>query len=222
MPATPDLRPALLFLDELARHNQRDWFEAHRSDYEAARGAFEGLIGQVITAFRQADGLGELAARDCVARLHRDVRFSKDKSPYKTNLAALVAPGGWRATAHGYFFHLEPGGRSLLGGGLHDPSPAQLDSFRRAVAQDPAAFRKATGGKVFTEIFGEIVGERLKTAPRGWDPAHPEIATLRLKQVLAVRYLSDEQMCAPDLAAQLIRGCRALRPFLDWLTANGI
>ena len=219
MPTTPDLRPALRFLDELARHNQRDWFEAHRPDYEAARGAFEALLEEIIDAFRQGDGLGGLTARDCVARIHRDVRFSKDKSPYKTNLAAVIATGGWRNSVHGYYLHLEPHGCSLVGGGLHDPTPQQLERFRQAVAADPAALRKATSGKVFVEIFGEIEGERLKTAPRGWDPAHPEIATLRLKQVLAMRRLSDEQMTSPDLAAQLIRACRALRPFLDWLAA---
>ena len=222
MPATPALRPALLFLDELARHNQREWFDAHRADYESARGAFETFVEELIDAFRTTDGLGSLTARDCVARIHRDVRFSKDKSPYKTNLAAVIAPGGWRGSAHGYYIHLEPGGRSLLGGGLHDPSSAELERFRQAVARDPATFRKATHGKAFVEIFGEIEGERLKTAPRGWDPAHPEIATLRLKQVLALRSLTDEQMTSPDLVAQLIRACRALRPFLDWLAAIGV
>ncbi len=216
-----DLRPALSFLDELSRHNQREWFEAHRAGHETARAAFEGLVAQIVDAFRASDGLGDLSAKECLARLHRDVRFSKDKSPYKTNFAALVAPGGWRGGPFGYFFHLQPGGRSLAGAGLHDPTPAQLDAFRKAVAADPAGFRKATGGKVFREIFGEVQGERLKTAPRGWDPAHPQIDLLRLKQVLAIRYLTDEQMTSPNVAAELIRACRALRPFLDWLRATG-
>ena len=219
---TQDLSIALRFLDQLARNNRREWFEAHRADYEAARAAFESLVGELVAAFRQSDGLGGLAARDCVARIHRDVRFSKDKSPYKTNLGAVVAPGGWRSSAHGYYIHLEPGGRSLLGGGLHNPSPLELERFRQAVAADPASFHRATHGKAFREIFGDIEGQRLKTAPRGWDPAHPQIETLRLKQVLALRWLTDEQMCAADLTAHLIRACRALRPFLDWLAAAGI
>lgn len=222
MPAAPDLRPALRFLDELARHNRRDWFAAHRADHEAARDAFAAFLEVIIAAFRASDGLGGLTARECMTRIHRDVRFSQDKSPYKTNLAAVVAPGGWKGSARGYYIHLEPGGRSLLGGGLHNPTAPELARFRQAVLKDPASFRRATHGKAFTEIFGEIVGERLKTAPRGHDPAHPEIATLRLKQVLALRYLSDEQMTAPDAAVQLIRACRALRPFLDWLAAAGL
>lgn len=222
MKAAPsvDLRPALRFLEELSRHNQREWFEAHRDGYEEARSAFLDFVGRIIDAFRDTDGLGALEAKDCVARLHRDVRFSKDKSPYKTNFAALVAPGGWRGEAFGYFFHVQPGGRSLVGAGLHDPTPAQLDAFRRSVAADPAAFRKATGGKIFREVFGEISGERLKTAPRGWDPAHPQIELLRLKQVLALRYLTDGQMTAPDVVPQLVRACRSLRPFLDWLEST--
>jgi uncharacterized protein (TIGR02453 family) len=215
-----DLRPALRFLEELSRHNQREWFEANRAGYEEARAAFLVFVGRIIDAFRDTDGLGPLEARDCVARLHRDVRFSKDKSPYKTNFAALVAPGGWRGGPFGYFFHLQPGGRSLVGAGLHDPTPAQLAAFRKALAEDPAAFRKATSGKVFREIFGEVQGERLKTAPRGWDPAHPQLELLRLKQVLALRYLTDEQMASPDVAVELVRACRSLRPFLDWLSAN--
>jgi uncharacterized protein (TIGR02453 family) len=217
-----NLSIALRFLDQLARNNRREWFEAHRADYEVARAAFESLVGELVAAFRRSDDLGGLAVRDCVARIHRDVRFSKDKSPYKTNLGAVVAPGGWRSSAHGYYIHLEPGGRSLLGGGLHSPSPLELERFRQAVAADPASFHRATHGKAFREIFGDVEGQRLKTAPRGWDPAHPQIETLRLKQVLALRWLTDEQMCSADLTAHLVRACKALRPFLDWLAAAGI
>lgn len=219
MPAAPDLKPALTFLAALRQHNTKPWFEQHRADYAAARGAFEALIADLIDVFREADRLHDLAAKDCIARIYRDVRFSKDKSPYKLNLGAVIAPGGWNAAAFGYYISLQPGGESIVAGGLHSPTPAHLDRFRRAIDQAPAAFQQVTRAKAFKAAFGAVSGERLKTAPRGYDPAHPEIDLLRLKQVIAIRRFSDQQVLARDFAGQAAATCRAMRPFLDYLQA---
>ena len=93
----PNLKPVLSFLDDLSQNNHKAWFDQNRPAYAAARGAFEQFVDGVIDAFREADNLQDLTAKACMPRINRDVRFSKDKSPYKTNLGALVAPGGWRA-----------------------------------------------------------------------------------------------------------------------------
>lgn len=217
MPASPDLGAVLVYLDGLGRNNNKAWFEEHRPAYESARRAFEQFIDGLVDVFRAPDGLGDLAARDCMARIHRDVRFSKDKSPYKTNFGALIAPGGWRTTTHGYYVSIEPRDRSMAAGGLYSPTPAQLEQFRRAIAADAAAFRRVTHAKAFVETFGEVEGERLKTVPRGYDRDHAEIALLRLKQVTVVHRYSDRQVRAGDFFEGVVGACRAMRPFLNYL-----
>ena len=217
MPATLNLEPALSFLDELRQNNNKAWFDSHRPAYEAARGAFEHLINDVIDEFRVSDNLQGLAAKNCIARIYRDVRFAKDKTPYKTNLGAMIAPGGWKTTAFGYYIGVEPHGQSIVAGGLYAPTPEQLNRFRQAIDEDAATFKKVTHAKDFVEVFGEIDGDRLKTAPKGYDRAHPELALLQLKQITAVHRFSDQEVLAPAFVGQVIVACRAMRLFLDYL-----
>jgi uncharacterized protein (TIGR02453 family) len=217
MPTTPDLAPVLSFLDDLSQNNNKPWFDQNRPAYAAARSAFEQLIDGVIDEFRDVDNLQGLAAKACMPRINRDVRFSKDKSPYKTNLGALVAPGGWRATAQGYYISLQPHGQSMVAGGLYNPTPQQLDRFRQTIDQDAAAFRQVTQALAFIEVFGAVEGERLKTAPKGYDRDHPAIDLLQLKQILAMRRFSDEEVLAPDFAGRVVAACWAMRPFLRYL-----
>jgi uncharacterized protein (TIGR02453 family) len=212
-----NLEPTLTFLTALGQNNNKPWFEAHRPDYEAARRAFEDLINAIIDEFRLADDLPALTAKDCIARIYRDVRFSKDKSPYKTNLGALVAPGGWKATRQGYYIHLEPGAHSMVAGGLYAPTPDQLNRFRQAIDQHPAGFKKILANPAFVTAFGELQGERLKTAPQGYDRAHPDIALLQLKQITVIHPFSQQQVLAPDFQQTVFDLCRAMRPFLDYL-----
>ncbi len=217
MPITLNLEPVLVFLDGLSQNNQKAWFEAHRADYQAARAAFEGFINDLIDEFRAPDHLEGLSARDCIPRIYRDIRFSRDKSPYKTNLGAMITPGGWSSPRLGYYVSIEPHDRSMVAGGLYDPTPEQLNRFRQAIARDAAGFRKVTHARGFAAAFGEVQGERLRTAPKGYDRAHPEIGLLQLKQVTAYHHFTDEAVLGSDFREQVISACRALRPFLDIL-----
>lgn len=220
MPSTPDLGMILRFLSDLRQNNNKAWFDEHRPDYEKARQAFYQFIDDLIDEFRISDQLHDLQAKDCVARIYRDLRFSKDKSPYKTNLGAIIAPGGWNPRTLGYYVSIEPHDQSLVAGGLHEPNPEQLYHFRQAIVRDADAFHAVTGAPDFVAEFGAVEGERLKTAPKGYDPAHPEIETLRLKQVTAFHHFSDQYVLASDFEEQVIQACRAMRPFLDYL--NGV
>ncbi len=213
----PNLKPVLAFLDQLSQNNNKPWFDQNRPAYTAARGAFEQFVDGVIDEFREVDGLQDLAAGACMPRINRDVRFSRDKSPYKTNLGALVAPGGWRATAQGYYIALQPHGQSMVAGGLYDPTPQQLDRFRQAVVRDAAGFRQIVQAPDFVAVFGGVEGARLKTAPKGYDRDHPAIDLLQLKQILAMRRFPDEEVLAPDFSARVVAACRAMRPFLKYL-----
>jgi uncharacterized protein (TIGR02453 family) len=217
MPPSLDLEPGLRFLSALKQNNSRTWFEQNRAAYQAARGIFEDFINDLIDEFRDADRLLGLSAKDCVFRVNRDVRFSKDKSPYKTNLSAIIAPGGRKNMHQGYYISLEPLGLSMVAGGLYMPEPEQLARFRRAIDQDAAAFKQVIQAVDFVEAFGGLEGERLKLAPKGYDPAHAEIELLKLKQITAVRHFSDAEVLAPDFPARVIATCRAMRPFLTYL-----
>lgn len=217
MKNTPDLGVTLRFLAELRQNNYKAWFDGHRPDYDSARETFYAFIDELIDEFREPDHLEGLSAKECIARIYRDIRFSKDKSPYKTNLAALVAPGGWKGARNGYYISIEPGGQSIVAGGLHEPSPEQLNRFRQSIDRDATAFNELTRRKDFVDVFGTVTGERLKTAPKSYDQAHPEIALLQLKQVVVVHRFSDQEVMADDFEHQVIYACRAMRPFLDYL-----
>lgn len=214
---TINLAPILSFLTDLSQHNNKTWFEAHRSEYESARATFEQFTDHLIDEFRVSDGLGNLSARDCVSRIYRDIRFSKDKSPYKTNLWATIAPGGKKATRMGYHVSIQPQGRSIVAGGMWQPTTQQLIRFREAMDMDAAELKQITNKKAFIDYFGGIEGEKLKTAPQGYDRSHPEIDLLKLKQIMVVRYFQDREVLAEDFPVRIAEGCRLMRPFLNYL-----
>lgn len=219
MPNTPDLKAVLTFLSGLRENNNKPWFEAHRSQYESARAEFEGFVDGIIQRLGAFEDMQGVSARDCVMRIYRDIRFSKDKSPYKTAMSASIGPGGRKAYRFQYYVHLEPQGHSMLAGGLHEPESSQLNAFRRAIDKDPRPFKRLVAQKDFKEYFGEIGGEKLKTAPQGFDRDHPEIELLRMKEVVAARLFSDREVTSADFLAEVIDGCKAMRPFLDYLSS---
>ena len=217
MPATLNLLPILNFLDNLSQNNYKAWFDTHRTDYETARDIFNQFVDYLIDELRTSDNLQGLTAKECVARIYRDIRFSRDKSPYHANLSAIIAPGGRKSVTQGYYVSLQPHGQSLVAGGLYMPSPEQLDRFRQAIDQNAGEFKAITGNPAFLEQFGKIEGERLKTAPKGYDRAHPEIDLLRLKQVTALHHFSDQTVLAGDFPEKAVIVCKVMEPFLNYL-----
>lgn len=218
MTATPNLGLTLVFLDELTRNNNKSWFDSHRPAYETARATFEQFINILIDDFRASDRLEGLSAKSCMARIYRDIRFTRDKSPYKTNLAAMIAPGGWRTSWHGYYISIGPQEQSMVAGGLYNPSAEQLDRFRQVINKDAAPFKKLTQDGAFKDAFNTVEGNRLKTSPKGYDRSHPEIALLQLKQVTVVHHFSEQEVLGNDFEGQVVIVCRAMKPFLKYLT----
>ena len=211
------LRPPLNFLDDLSKHNTKAWFDTHRAAYEEARDQFMRFIDYLIDALRDADQLQGLSAKDCIARINRDTRFTKDKSPYKTNLSAAIAPGGRKSEQLGYHIAVAPHGQSLIAGGLYMPTTEQLAKFRHAIDQDATALKRIANDTTFTHAFGMIEGEKLATAPQGFSRTHPEIELLKLKQVVVVHHVADTDVLAPDFLEQAVNLCKAMKPFLDYL-----
>ena len=214
MEPIPERQAILDFLRELKANNDRGWFEANRGRYERARASFQAIVGELIARFDPVDDLGGVAVKDCVFRINRDLRFSADKTPYKTAMTALLGRGGRRSTGRSYYFHVEPEGQSILACGLWEPSSAELGKLRQAIAEDSSPFRKAIGSPEFRRLFGPLSGESLKAAPQGYAKDHPDIDLLRMKQFMAVHSLSDERFCSEDLVPRALKVFKAMRPFL--------
>ena len=217
MQAKYNFLPILNFLDNLSQNNYKAWFDSHHANYETARKVFNDFVDYLIDEFRLSDNLQALSSKDCVTRIYRDIRFTRDKSPYHTNFSAIIAPGGKKSPEQGYYVSIQPHGQSMIAGGLYMPTPQQLDRFRQAVDRHAATLKRITSAKVFVEQFGKIEGERLKTAPKGYDRAHPEIELLQLKQVTVLHHFSDQEVLAGDFPDKAITACRAMKPFLNYL-----
>jgi uncharacterized protein (TIGR02453 family) len=214
-----DLKPTLDFLKALKRNNNRTWFQAHRAEYDEASRAFETFVGALIDELWPTEGLGGLTPKDCIFRIHRDIRFSKDKTPYKTHMGAYIAPGGRKAMGIGYYVHVCPGD-SMIAGGLHEPDPKRLDRFRQTIARDARPFKKIIEAKSFREYFGVVEGEKLKSAPRGYSKDHPEIELLRMKQVMVRRGIADRELLDSDVIRQIVKGFKRMKPFLVYLDST--
>jgi len=211
------LQPALQFLAQLERNNNKAWFEENRPAYDAARAAVEDFLEAVIDALRNTDQLGDLTAKQCLMRIHRDIRFSRDKSPYNTAISASIAPGGRKSGKMGYYISVGPGNRTIVAGGLYSPTPEQLARFRKAIESDASRLRAIAKARPFVEHFGQIAGEKLKTAPKGYDRAHPDIDLLQLKQAIVIRHFTDAEILKPDFPERVVAACKAMKPFVTWL-----
>jgi len=209
---------ALDFLVELALNNDRSWFGPRKAMYESLlKQPLEQLCTAVNEEFRARDlPLSADPARSPF-RIYRDVRFSRDKSPYKTNVGASFPWAGEGGGVGGYF-HLEPGG-IFVGGGMWHPAPARLASWRTAVVDDAALVHAAVDDPRFRATFGPVAGDRLKRAPTGFAPDHPDIELLKLKDVTFGRPLADAEVQAPSLPTTIADALADAVPLLRLLAA---
>lgn len=207
------------FLRDLQANNDRAWFEANKPRYEEhVRAAalrfivdFGPHLDRISPHFR-ADPRPQGGS---LFRIHRDIRFAKDKSPYKTHIGLHFRhEKGKDAHTPGFYLHLEPGA-SFVGLGLWHPDAPTLARLREAVVADPAAWKKATGGKRFTAAF-TVEGEMLARVPRGYDAAHPLADVLRLKDYTAMAPLTGKEITAPGFLAVFARLCADGAPFMAW------
>ncbi len=219
MKTTIHLKPALEFLSKLKDNNNRAWFQENRAAYEQAQEAFAIFVDALIRDLGRVENLAGVSAKDCIFRIYRDVRFSKDKLPYKTNLGAEIVGGGRKSGRLGYYLHIAPRDQSMIAGGLYMPSSEQLNKFRQAIARDARKFKKITGDKQFKKYFGALEGDKLKTAPQGFARNHAEIELLKLKQVVVHHRLTDKQVLSPNLASYTVTVFKTLKPFLDYLNS---
>lgn len=212
------MKSTLLFLAKLKKNNNRDWFEAHREQFEVAKAEVAELVEQFIKGFgKKEPAILGLLAKDCVFRIYRDVRFSKNKLPYKTNLGAYVSPGGKKSTMAGYYVHLEPGG-SFIAGGMWLPAAEELRKIRQEIDYNGPALKKILSNKRFHETFGGLDPEhQLKTTPKQYSKDHPDIGLLKHTSFICWHSFSDEEVLANDFSKKLIKSAELLLPFNAFL-----
>lgn len=210
----------LKFLKGLQKNNNREWFEKNRAAYEAARIDFQNFLQLVIDDLGKSDlSIAGLTARDCLFRINRDVRFSKDKSPYKTAFGASIKREGKKSPFAGYYFHLEPG-KSFVGGGLWMPDAAALKKMRQEIDYCSDEFFSIVQAKKFKAVFGDIYkgGDvSLSTTPKGYEKDHPAIGYLKLKSFIAEQHLSDEELTKATLHKKTVQAFEALQPLLQFI-----
>lgn len=210
------MKSIIPFLIELNQNNNRDWFKAHKTLYEQTRKEFEIFIEKTIAGIGTFDNqvIG-LTAKAAVFRIYRDVRFSKDKRPYKTHYGAFMAENGRKSAKAGYYLHIEPD-NCFLGGGLYHPNPEQLKKVRQQIDYDAAGLRHIVNDKDFKKVFGGLQGSQLKTAPRDYSTDHPDIDLLRYKDFLATHFFDDKIIKDGD-AEYAVSQFKVMKPFIDYL-----
>ena len=207
----------LTFLKDLKRNNNKPWFDQHRQRYEAAKQDFEQFISSVLQKFSSRDeDIRTLTAKECLFRINRDVRFAKDKSPYKSNMGASISRGGKKSPFAGYYFHCEPGA-SFAGGGIWMPEPAEVKKIRQEIDYCFDEFKKIVGSKRFVAVYGDLSKDKemtLVNLPKGYEKDNPAADYIKLKSWVATRNLSDSELSSHSLADEVTKTFETLTPLV--------
>jgi uncharacterized protein (TIGR02453 family) len=212
------MKEILLFLSQVRDNNNREWLEGNKVMYEKTRQHFHDFVAQLLTELRTFEpALAPLEPKNCIFRFYRDVRFSKDKTPYKTNYSAYFAEGGKKSTKAGYYVSIEPGGKTMIAGGMYMPIPEELKKIRQEIDYNGAALHHIIENKKFKQYYGEISGGKLKTTPKGYDASHPDIELLKLKDFTGVHYVSDQKAASANFKNYVASAWQALKPLNDFM-----
>lgn len=207
----------LQFLYDLNQNNNKDWFEKNKKRYEnAVKKPFEQLIGAVIERIRSFEPTFQIQPKDCLFRIYRDTRFSADKTPYKTHVAAVFTPKG-RQSLHfpGYYMQIEFG-NLMLGGGAYFLEKEPLSKLRKAIMQDPGAFRALLGDPNFSAKYGELKGEKNKVLPPEFKEAVKAEPLIAHKEFYFMTDIDPERCLQPDLADFIADYFKAGKPLNDF------
>jgi len=205
------------FLSNLNLNNNREWFQAHKEQYLEAHGDVIDFTAILLEKMNQHDHLVPKSAKQSLFRIYRDIRFSKDKTPYKTGfMGSMKRDTKW--LRGGYYFKIAPNNETTIAGGFWGPNTGDIGRIRQEIGADPSPMRNILGAKSFRSNFGELNGDELKTAPRGFSKDHPDIDLLRKKQFLLVRNFDDSDVMKANFLKTVIKTYRAMRPFLDYMS----
>ncbi|CAH0995069.1 hypothetical protein EMA8858_01189 [Emticicia aquatica] len=207
----------LQFLTYLQENNNREWFQSNKKDYEKLKEEFEALCQDILSGLTLfQEDLINTKVKDCIFRINRDVRFSKDKSPYKNYISAAFGPGGRHSNKIDFYIQIQPDA-TILGGGMWAPTPTQLASFRQEIDYNPAMLKGIIEDESFNKYFNEIHGEKVKKMPKGYPIDHPDIELLKYKQLFFVHRYKNDEVFNPTFANEIVTGCKILKPYLDYV-----
>lgn len=215
------LQPSTIdFIKKLAKNNNKTWFDANRNLYDKAREDFEKLVEKIITELGKTDSdIAVLTAKKCVFRQHRDIRFSKDKTPYKTNMGASFEKGGKNSGLAGYYLHIEPGNKSFIGGGIWMPPADQLKKIRQEIDYNWKEFSAIITSSSFKKNFGNLhFGEyQLTREPKGYNKENPAIEYLKLKSFVTGKNCKDEELTDKKFLNNVVSTFTALMPLNNFI-----
>jgi len=209
----------LKFLKDLSKNNNRDWFEKNRSVYLVAKSSFEDFLETLHKDLVKIDeGLESLNPRKLGFRIYRDVRFSKDKRPYKLNMGAGFSPNGKMEQEPGYYIHIEPGNKSMIAGGMYMPDPQNLAKIRQEIDYNAEGLLKILNGKEFKKHFGGLSDwDRVKTAPKGYPKDHLNIELLKNKSFTVSHLFTDAEVKDKNFVKNVAALAKSIKHLNDFL-----
>lgn len=205
-------KKSLTFLKELSANNNRDWFTDNKPRYEAAKDEFKTFMNEVLHDFSDADQIEKLK----IFRIYRDVRFSKDKTPYKPFLSASMTREG-KYRRGGYYFSFQPDNH-FVGGGFWNPESKDLKYIREGILREEDKYRKLIASDNVKEYYGGVQGDAVKTAPRGFDKTHPAIELIRNKQFLLSKTFNDKVALSSEFKDILVDSYKKMMPYFDFIS----
>ncbi len=200
------------FLKSIERNNEREWFNHNKKSFKNVEKQVKDFCGQVFERLSQHDKLDSYK----LFRIYRDVRFSKNKAPYKTHFGCSFKrehPG----LRGGYYVHIQPG-KSFIAVGFWEPNSADLKRIRQELDYEAVELRRILSHDKLSSVWGSLKGEQLKTAPRDFPKDHPDLDLIRYKQYLLIKEFTDEEAMKSSFAADVSETIRAARPFLNWMS----
>ena len=200
------------FLEKLKKNNSREWFTEHKSEFKGLESGVKSFYTSLMDKLKIHDDIEKLK----MFRIYRDVRFSKDKTPYKTHFAGSFSRAGHRLRG-GYYVRIKPG-ESFIAAGFWEPNKEDLLRIRKEFETDATGIRSIINEKGFQKIWGKLQGDELKTAPSGFSKEHPNIDLIKRKQFIFVRNFSDKEVLAPDFISQADLSFKAIRPYFDFMS----
>jgi uncharacterized protein (TIGR02453 family) len=214
----------LSFLKSLKKNNNKPWFDANKSKYLEVRNNFEEFVALLLQKMALFDeDLKELEYKNCLFRINRDVRFSKDKTPYKINFSASFNKGGKKSIYAGYYLHLQPGGNSFIGGGLWRPEPEQLKKVRQEIDYCFPEFKKIMEVPAFKKNYGGLEKDQnqmLINIPKGYEKENPAADFLRMKSFVATKNIADVDLTNPKFMNQIVDSYKTLKPLLNFINRS--
>jgi uncharacterized protein (TIGR02453 family) len=208
------------FLKLLKKNNNKPWFDNNRDKYLIAKNNFEEFITELLHKMTlYDDDMKELTVKDCCFRINRDIRFSKNKTPYKISLSASFNKGGKKSIYAGYYLHLQPEGKSFVGGGLWHPEASELKKIRQEIDYCFPEFKKIIHATAFKKNYGELERDEkmLVNVPKGYDKKNVAADFLKMKSFVATKNIPDEVALSTRFSDEIIQSFKALQPLVNFL-----